>query len=115
MSTVNLVYFSWVRERIGRPEETLDLPEDVVTIADLLGHLKTRARSMPRCSSTRASSARRSTEHVEHGEADRRGPRDRPSSTDDGSAEIMAAPVTVRVQRDDFDTPPKSAGLCRGD
>ncbi len=42
MSTVNLVYFSWVRERIGRPEETLDLPENVVTIADLLGHLKTR-------------------------------------------------------------------------
>lgn len=41
MSTVNLVYFSWVRERIGKCEETLELPADVVTIADLLAHLKT--------------------------------------------------------------------------
>ena len=41
MSTVNLVYFSWVRERIGKGEETLDLPAGVVTIADLLQHLKT--------------------------------------------------------------------------
>ncbi|ASY62276.1 Molybdenum cofactor biosynthesis protein MoaD [Sinorhizobium sojae CCBAU 05684] len=41
MNTVNLVYFSWVRERIGKGEETLELPADVVTIADLLAHLKT--------------------------------------------------------------------------
>ncbi|MCA1490007.1 molybdopterin converting factor subunit 1 [Sinorhizobium alkalisoli] len=41
MSTVNLVYFSWVRERIGKGEETLELPADVVTIADLLAYLKT--------------------------------------------------------------------------
>ncbi|WP_026612611.1 molybdopterin converting factor subunit 1 [Ensifer aridi] len=42
MSTVNLVYFSWVRERIGKGEEMLDLPADVVTVADLIAHLKTR-------------------------------------------------------------------------
>ncbi|TWF56783.1 molybdopterin converting factor subunit 1 [Neorhizobium alkalisoli] len=36
-----LVYFAWVRERIGKPEEDLDLPEGVVTVADLLSHLKT--------------------------------------------------------------------------
>lgn len=41
MSTINLVYFSWVRERIGKGEETLELPADVVTVADLLAHLKT--------------------------------------------------------------------------
>ncbi|MBB4185143.1 molybdopterin synthase sulfur carrier subunit [Sinorhizobium terangae] len=41
MNTINLVYFSWVRERIGKGEETLELPANVVTVADLLAHLKT--------------------------------------------------------------------------
>ncbi|MDO1581717.1 molybdopterin converting factor subunit 1 [Rhizobium oryzicola] len=38
---VKLVYFAWVRERLDKPEEELDLPETVVTVADLLAHLKT--------------------------------------------------------------------------
>ena len=41
MASVNLVYFAWVRERIGRGEETLELPDTVVTAGDLLTHLKT--------------------------------------------------------------------------
>lgn len=36
-----LVYFAWVRERIGRDEEEIDLPGHVRTAADLLKHLKT--------------------------------------------------------------------------
>ncbi|MGO4565092.1 molybdopterin converting factor subunit 1 [Rhizobium sp. 2YAF20] len=36
-----LVYFAWVRERIGKGEEELTLPESVVTAGDLLAHLKT--------------------------------------------------------------------------
>ncbi len=39
--TVKLVYFAWVRERIGRQEEDLDLPATVVTVRDLLVHLTT--------------------------------------------------------------------------
>ncbi|MBP1850727.1 molybdopterin converting factor subunit 1 [Rhizobium halophytocola] len=35
-----LVYFAWVRERIGRGEEDLDLPASVVTAGDLIEHLK---------------------------------------------------------------------------
>lgn len=35
-----LVYFAWVRERIGKGEEDLDLPDDVVTVSDLLQHLR---------------------------------------------------------------------------
>ena len=35
-----LVYFAWVRERIGKAEEEISLPADVVTVADLLNHLK---------------------------------------------------------------------------
>jgi len=40
--TVKLVYFAWVRERIGKAEETVELPESVETVADLLEHLKER-------------------------------------------------------------------------
>jgi sulfur-carrier protein len=36
----NLVYFAWVRERIGKPEEEIELPDSVVTVRDLLNHLK---------------------------------------------------------------------------
>lgn len=36
-----LVYFAWVRERIGKDEEELDLPASVKTVGDLLAHLKT--------------------------------------------------------------------------
>ena len=36
-----LVYFAWVRERIGKSEEEIELPADVVTVGDLLNHLKT--------------------------------------------------------------------------
>jgi molybdopterin synthase sulfur carrier subunit len=39
--TVKLVYFAWVRERIGKPEEVLELPESVISVGDLLDHLKT--------------------------------------------------------------------------
>ena len=38
---VKLVYFAWVRERIDKPEEEIDIPEAVVTGRDLLNHLKT--------------------------------------------------------------------------
>lgn len=35
-----LVYFAWVRERIGKREEELELPADVKTVADLLQWLQ---------------------------------------------------------------------------
>lgn len=37
-----LVYFAWVRERIGVSEEMISLPADVKTAADLLGFLAKR-------------------------------------------------------------------------
>ena len=39
---MKLVYFAWVRERIGRSEEDLALPETVHSVADLLVWLKSR-------------------------------------------------------------------------
>jgi len=40
--TLKLVYFAWVRERIGVPEESVALPDSIETIADLVRWLKTR-------------------------------------------------------------------------
>jgi sulfur-carrier protein len=40
--SVKLVYFAWVRERIGKPEESVDLPAAVVTVTDLMAWLTTR-------------------------------------------------------------------------
>jgi molybdopterin synthase sulfur carrier subunit len=39
---VRLVYFAWVREKVGRPEESVELPPEVATISDLVGWLKSR-------------------------------------------------------------------------
>ncbi|MCB1547605.1 MAG: molybdopterin converting factor subunit 1 [Hyphomicrobiaceae bacterium] len=40
--SVTLRYFAWVREKAGRSEETVELPDGVSTVADLVGWLKTR-------------------------------------------------------------------------
>lgn len=37
-----LIYFAWVRERIGMAEEDVDLPVGIETVADLLRWLKSR-------------------------------------------------------------------------
>jgi molybdopterin synthase sulfur carrier subunit len=69
MSTVNLVYFSWVRERIGRGEEMLELPADVVTVADLIAHLKTRGEEYEAAfEHQNVIRAAINQEHVDHGE-----------------------------------------------
>lgn len=38
--SVRLIYFAWVRERIGKAEETRVLPGHLVTVADLVQWLK---------------------------------------------------------------------------
>jgi molybdopterin synthase sulfur carrier subunit len=39
---VKLRYFAWVRERIGKAEENLDLPPGIATVADLVDWLSRR-------------------------------------------------------------------------
>jgi molybdopterin synthase sulfur carrier subunit len=39
---VKLLYFAWMREKIGRAEEVLDLPAGIETIADLIAWLRRR-------------------------------------------------------------------------
>lgn len=40
--STKLVYFAWVRERIGKPEEQVSLPAGVETVAELLLWLRSR-------------------------------------------------------------------------
>jgi molybdopterin synthase sulfur carrier subunit len=39
---MKLVYFAWVRERVGRTEEDVSLPDGIATVADLVRFLKSR-------------------------------------------------------------------------
>jgi sulfur-carrier protein len=42
MATVQLKYFAWVRERVGRADEVVALPPSIMTITDLVVWLKQR-------------------------------------------------------------------------
>jgi molybdopterin synthase sulfur carrier subunit len=39
---LKLRYFAWVRERIGKPEEEIELPATVATVGDLMRWLAMR-------------------------------------------------------------------------
>jgi molybdopterin synthase sulfur carrier subunit len=39
---VKVLYFAWVRERVGKGEETVEPPAEVRTVGDLIGWLATR-------------------------------------------------------------------------
>ena len=39
------VYFAWVRERVGKPEEEIAPPAEVVTVADLIAWLTARGEN----------------------------------------------------------------------
>jgi sulfur-carrier protein len=39
---VKLLYFAWVREKVGKTEETIELPAHLTTISDLLAWLRSR-------------------------------------------------------------------------
>jgi molybdopterin synthase sulfur carrier subunit len=39
---MKLLYFAWIRERIGRGEEEVALPQEVETVGDLISWLKGR-------------------------------------------------------------------------
>ena len=39
---MKLLYFAWIRERIGRTDEELDPPADIATVGDLVGWLSGR-------------------------------------------------------------------------
>jgi molybdopterin synthase sulfur carrier subunit len=40
--SVKVLYFAWVRERIGKPEEEVEPPPEVATVCDLMAWLARR-------------------------------------------------------------------------
>ena len=75
---VKLLYFAWVREKIGRAEEVVDLPAGIGTVADLVAWLRQRGAeyeaAFARPGVVRAAIDKR---HVQL-DGDRRRPGDRP-------------------------------------
>ncbi|TPN14639.1 molybdopterin converting factor subunit 1 [Mesorhizobium sp. B2-1-3] len=64
-----LIYFAWVRERIGKPDEDVDLPHGVDTVADLLRWLKSRGEEYDHAlQHPDVIRVAINQEHVEHGE-----------------------------------------------
>ena len=68
-SALKLVYFAWVRERIGRTEEEIVLPDEIRTVKDLLSWLKGRGEEYG-AALEHAEMIRVAVdhEHVDHGE-----------------------------------------------
>lgn len=44
MATLDILYFAWVRERVGLDGERVDPPADIATVAQLIGWLAARGR-----------------------------------------------------------------------
>lgn len=42
MSPLKLVYFAWVRERVGKAEEEVTPPQEIATVAELMSWLARR-------------------------------------------------------------------------
>lgn len=45
---MKVLYFAWVRERIGKAEETIDPPAAIRTVGDLIGWLTQRGEEYAR-------------------------------------------------------------------
>ena len=82
---MKLVYFAWVRERIGKPEEEVALPPAVTTVADLVRWLARARRGIRLRLREPEGGPRRDRPHARQaGHGDRRRPRDRLLPADDG-------------------------------
>ena len=67
---MKLKYFAWVRERIGKAEETVDPPASVQTIEQLIGWLAARGETYAHAFETpRVSRAAIDHAHVKPGTA----------------------------------------------
>ena len=66
---IKLLYFAWVREKVGRSEEQVELPPNIETIADLIAWVKTRgpeyAAAFERSDVIRAAIDQRHARHTE--------------------------------------------------
>ncbi|MFT5508144.1 MAG: molybdopterin synthase sulfur carrier subunit [Hyphomicrobiaceae bacterium] len=68
--TTNLIYFAWVRERIGRSHETRDIPDDILTAGDLITWLASQGEEYANAfSNPDAVRVAVDQTHADHGQA----------------------------------------------
>jgi molybdopterin synthase sulfur carrier subunit len=68
--SVRIVYFAWVRERIGKGSEEIELPDTVITVGDLIAHLATLGEEYAAAFEVpQVIRAAINEEHAEHDEA----------------------------------------------
>ena len=127
---MKLRYFAWVRERVGKPEEDIEVPAGVATVAELMAWLATRGEEYAHAFENPAGDPRgHRPRPCQTANPDRRGRRNRLFPADDGgisgragsgpryencSISAMTAPSTVRLQREPFDAAAEAAKLTRG-
>lgn len=67
---MTLLYFAWVRQKIGKSEETLDIPDNVKTVGALVEYLSKRGAGYADVfSDTKRLRAAVNQEHVQLGAA----------------------------------------------
>jgi molybdopterin converting factor subunit 1 len=42
VTRLRILYFAWLRERVGKADEDVEVPDSVATVADLIGWLGAR-------------------------------------------------------------------------
>ena len=100
---MKLLYFAWVRERIGLKEEEVEPPASVATVGDLVD-LAARPRAGIRLCPVGAAAIRIALDrvHAANDMRDRRDARGCAVPADDRRI-AMAAAISFRVQTEDFD------------
>lgn len=63
---MKLIYFSWVRENVGRDEDMIDLPDHIKTVADLLAWLPSQGDEYAIFENGDSLRAAINHEHVDH-------------------------------------------------
>src|ERR1700754_2501720 len=105
---MKLKYFAWVRERIGKAEETVEPPAEVRTVDDLIGWLARRGDSYAYAFET----PRVIRAAIDHAPV-------KPDAMISGAREIaffplMTVDATIRIQETDFDIAREIAALTKG-
>jgi molybdopterin synthase catalytic subunit len=113
-------YFAWVRERIGKAEETVEPPAGVRTVDDLIGWLARRGETYAYAfEKPKVIRAAIDHAHVKPDADDRRRPRDRVLPADDrrltfAGHDARHDAATIRIQEADFDIAQEIAALTKG-
>ena len=108
---MKIVYFAWVRERIGKTEEVIDVPASVKTVGDLIGWLSGRGEEYAYAfDNPKVIRAAIDRTHVQAGRDAGGRARDRILSADDGRMSV----ATIRLQREDFDVAAEQRLLAQG-